>query len=251
MTHSRVKQRRSDKLESRFLVPEEGGFAAKLALYLFKVNNQLRHYQGRVWYTGTKSDSLRNQPMGKNMVSKLPHEIASFLNLPDPSLYTFHSFRRTSASSAADGGSSSAQMTDFFGWKNPAMCQEYVSTSKPAITSMAKKLAGDVPLFNMEDPEVEVDVELEVVQDMENDPMMVESNDVMFSIEEDPKMYAAAGLPLPAAMPTVTPAFTSSATPLDVGPAVKHVIESLSDIKGENVNIKVVVVTGNNTTMYF
>ena len=83
VTHSRVKQRRSDKLESRFLVPEEGGFAAKLALYLFKVNNQLRHYQGRVWYTGTKSDSLRNQPMGKNTVSKLPHEIASLLNLPD------------------------------------------------------------------------------------------------------------------------------------------------------------------------
>jgi len=68
ITHSRVKQRRSDKLESRFLVPEAGGFAAQLALYLFKVNNQLKNYQGRVWFTGTKSDSLRNQPMGRNMV---------------------------------------------------------------------------------------------------------------------------------------------------------------------------------------
>jgi len=98
---------------------------------------------------------------------------------------------------------------------------------------------------------VEVDVELEVVQDMENDPMMLESDDVMFSMEEDPEMYAAAGLALPAATPTATHTFTCTATPQDVGPAVKHVIESLSDIKGENVNIKVVVVTGNNTTMNF
>jgi hypothetical protein len=46
ITHFRVKQRRSDKLESRSLVPEEGGYAAQLALYLGKVNNQLKKYQG-------------------------------------------------------------------------------------------------------------------------------------------------------------------------------------------------------------
>ena len=34
ITHTRAKQRRSDKLDSRFVVPEEGGFAAQLALYL-------------------------------------------------------------------------------------------------------------------------------------------------------------------------------------------------------------------------
>jgi hypothetical protein len=39
ITHNRVKRRRSDKLETRFVVPETGGYAAQLALYLFKVNN--------------------------------------------------------------------------------------------------------------------------------------------------------------------------------------------------------------------
>jgi hypothetical protein len=51
ITHNRVKQR-SDKLESRFIVPETGRYAAQLALYLFKVNNQLKHYQGRVSVVG-------------------------------------------------------------------------------------------------------------------------------------------------------------------------------------------------------
>jgi len=58
ITHSRVKQRSSEKLESRFLVPDAGGFAAQLGLYLFKVNNQLKTCQGRVWFTGTKSEML-------------------------------------------------------------------------------------------------------------------------------------------------------------------------------------------------
>ena len=36
--------------------------------------------------------------MGKNSVLKVPHEIAALLKLPDPSEYTFHSFRRTAIS---------------------------------------------------------------------------------------------------------------------------------------------------------
>jgi hypothetical protein len=89
-------------------VPDAGGYAAQLDLYLFKVNNQLKKYQGKVWFTGTKSEMLRTQTMGKNMIAKVPHEIATLLSLPDSSLYTFHSFRRTSVSSAADDGSSTA-----------------------------------------------------------------------------------------------------------------------------------------------
>ncbi len=97
--HSRVKQR--SRLESRFLVPDAGGFAAQLGLYLSKVNNQLKMCQGRVWFTGTKSEMLKSLPLGKNMISRVPYDIATVLSLPDPSLYTFHSFRRTSSASAA------------------------------------------------------------------------------------------------------------------------------------------------------
>jgi hypothetical protein len=99
ITHSRVKQR--SRLESRFLVPDAGGFAAQLGLYLSKVNNQLKKCQGRVWFTGTQSEMLKSLPLGKNMISRVPYDIATVLSLPDPSLYTFHSFRRTSSASAA------------------------------------------------------------------------------------------------------------------------------------------------------
>ncbi len=109
----------------------------------------LKLYQGRVWawHTGTKSKLLKNAPMGRNMVWRVPHELATRLGLPDPDLFTFHSFRRTSATSAADGGSSTAQITYFFGWKNVSMCQEYVSSSKPAIKSMATWRASLLPTW--------------------------------------------------------------------------------------------------------
>ena len=238
VTHSRVKQRRSDKMESKFLVPDAGGYAAQFSLYLFKVNNQLKKFQGRVWYTGTKSEMLKSQPMGRNMVANSPHEIAVRLSLPDPSLYTFHSFRRTSATSAADGGSSTAQMTDFFGWKSPNMCQEYVSSSKPAVTSMAKTLAADVMEvevvqetqdFNMQEVEVELEVDL-----------AEEAVDPLFVLAEDFEMYAAAGLPIP-----------NISKSIDVGGVIKNVMSSVPDMSGANVTFKIVVNTGNNSTMNF
>ena len=57
ITHSRKKQR-SDKMSTKFLVPQEGGYADLLAVYLDKVKSQLDKFTGRVWYTGLKTDLL-------------------------------------------------------------------------------------------------------------------------------------------------------------------------------------------------
>ncbi len=74
------------------------------------------------------------------------------------------------------------------------------TSSKPAITKMAQTLAAYPENFSMEDPDVEMEVEVEVAE----------------------------------------------------VPEVKAVISSVGDMKGANVNIKVVVVSGNsNTTMNF
>ena len=54
--------------------------------------------------------------------------------------FTFHSFRRTSATHAADSGATANQLMDFFGWANSKVAQEYVSTSKSAVKNMAAKL---------------------------------------------------------------------------------------------------------------
>jgi hypothetical protein len=105
--------------------------------------------------------------MGKNKVSDVPHEIAKFLSVPECDKYTFHSFRRTAATSTADAGSSTEQLIDFFGWKNGSMCQEYISSSKPAIVGMASRLGGFEALS--QDPVMEVE------EEMEKDPLDTKS----------------------------------------------------------------------------
>jgi hypothetical protein len=173
-------------------------------------------------------------------MAKLPQEIATLFSMPNPALYSFHSFRRTSATSAADGGSISAQMTDFFGWKNPSMCYEYMSSNKPAITSMANTLAVHEDKFSMEDVEVEYEDMEEPKEDLS-----------MFHLEEDPDMYAAAGLPLPVPVPVSVPVSVATSNH-DIEGTVQRVMSSAAVTTGANVNIKIVVVSANtNTTMNF
>ena len=66
--------------------------------------------------------------------------MARILQKSDITKYTFHSFRRSSATAAADNGATVQQMQDFFGWKSASMTMEYISTSKSAVQSMASSL---------------------------------------------------------------------------------------------------------------
>jgi hypothetical protein len=92
------------------------------------------------------------------------------------------------------------------------------------------------------------DVEVEVAEETEN-TQKEELDELMFEFEEDPEMYATAGLPPPTPyMPTCN---VVSSKPIDPEATIKNVMSSISDIKGANIYIKVVVVTGNNTTMNF
>ena len=143
VSHSRAKQR-SDKRESKFCVPasEDFNWASLLAGYLNKIATELEQFTGRVWWTGRKEGHYIKIPMGKNMVASVPNLIASYLGKADPTRYSFHSFRRSSATAAADGGSTPQQMMDFFGWSNSNMPNEYISTSNAQVSNMAMKLAS-------------------------------------------------------------------------------------------------------------
>jgi hypothetical protein len=83
ITHSRVKQC-SDQWDSVFLVPAHGVFADRLGMYLGKVNSNLNKFTGWVWWTGTKGEMLRATPIGKNMIGKVPRDVATRLKLPKP-----------------------------------------------------------------------------------------------------------------------------------------------------------------------
>ena len=165
--HSRSKQR-TDKLATKFDVPnnkdgeeddeddddddedeeeqrlegEEGfDWAGCLNQYVTMVKEELGKHSGRVFYTGRKDGSLTKQVMGRNMVSDVPHLVANWLGKENPEDYTFHSFRRSSATAAADRGATAQQMVDFFGWKSHAMTSEYISTSDHQLDKMAKRLS--------------------------------------------------------------------------------------------------------------
>ena len=62
------------------------------------------------------------------------------LGLEQPEAYTFHSFRRTAATATAEAGASAQQMRDYFGWKNPNMANEYISTTKRSVKQMAERM---------------------------------------------------------------------------------------------------------------
>ena len=94
-----------------------------------------------MFWTGTHG-SFTNVPMGKNTISMIPRQVADLLGKEDPSKFTFHSLRRSSATVAADNGATVAQLMDFYGWKNGKMPQEYVSSSKASVKSMANRLQG-------------------------------------------------------------------------------------------------------------
>ena len=176
--------------------------------------------------------------MGKNSVSKVPHEIAALLNLPDPSKYTFHSFRRTSATRAADAGATTEQLVDFFGWKNASMCQEYISSSRPAVVGMANRLSGSGVNTQVE-PRID-DIggggvtglgDLSQTQPQQEDNM----DTIIAEMEEDEDMFQEAGIP------TKT-VFKDKATGQQgvVEASIRQTISALPVAKGAN--IKVIVV---------
>ena len=143
ITHSRAKQR-SDARETKFLVPRSHSgpnYAGILEEYLSAVRNVIGKVTGRMWFCG-RNDIFIQSPMGKNYLSNVPHEMAMRLSLENPANYTFHSYRRSAATMAANEGASGLQMQQNFGWKNIHMAQEYISTSKVAIKDVASKLAG-------------------------------------------------------------------------------------------------------------
>jgi hypothetical protein len=79
-------------------------------------------------------------------------------------------------------------MADFFGLEEPQQVPgvRYVSSSKPAITNMAKMLAAHPEKFNIEDPEVG--------GGGGGGGGGGQCDEFMFAMEEDPEMYAAPSL---------------------------------------------------------
>ena len=69
------------------------------------------------------------QFIGKHKFSKMPNEIALFLELENPETYTGHTFRRTAATLLAQSGVSMLRLKNLGGWKSDSTAQGYCDDS--------------------------------------------------------------------------------------------------------------------------
>ena len=69
------------------------------------------------------------QPIGINTMGQIPKQISTCLSLPDPQLYTGHSFRRTSATLLVDGGGDLTDLKRHGGWKSSTVAKGYINES--------------------------------------------------------------------------------------------------------------------------
>jgi integrase len=68
-------------------------------------------------------------PVGINNIGSIPSKIATFLNLPNPSQYTGHCFRRSSATLLANRGGDLLTLKRHGGWKSGTVAESYVADS--------------------------------------------------------------------------------------------------------------------------
>lgn len=72
------------------------------------------------------NEACYNQPVGVNTISKIPFQIAKFLKLSQPTLYTGRCFRRTAASLLVDAGGDITQFKRHGGWTNSTVAGGYL-----------------------------------------------------------------------------------------------------------------------------
>ena len=83
-----------------------------------------------------------NQVVGINTFGKIPSEIAKYLHLENPSLYTGHCFRRSSATLLADTGADILSLKRHGGWRSSTVAEGYVEDSIQNKTSIAQQILG-------------------------------------------------------------------------------------------------------------
>ena len=114
------------------------------------------------------------------------------------------------------------------------MCQEYISSSKPAILGMASRLGGSEALSHLsQDPVMEVE------EEMEKDPLDTKEYIVL---EEDSEMYAMAGIEL---VPVPAPVQER------IESTIRQAMSSVPTLNGANVNVKIVVLNDNSGNLTF
>lgn len=100
------------------------------------------HQRFFVYY---KRGKCTKQCVGINSFGKMPSEIAAFLRLPNPELYTGHSFRRSSATLLANSGEGLTDIKRLGGWKSSTVAEGYIEESTSYKKGLSNKILNCSP----------------------------------------------------------------------------------------------------------
>ncbi|XP_044756309.1 uncharacterized protein LOC123314913, partial [Coccinella septempunctata] len=82
------------------------------------------------------------QPVGVHKIAGVPRVVAQFLGLENPSSYTGHCFRRTSATILANSWATMESIKRLGGWRSSTVAEGYIDESENTKISVATRILG-------------------------------------------------------------------------------------------------------------
>lgn len=98
------------------------------------------HVKSSRLFLNFQKGKCTTQVVGKGTIGKWPIKIAEHLKLENPTNYTGHSFRRTSATLLANKGVDILGLKRHGGWKSSAVAESYVEDSLQNKIKFAEKI---------------------------------------------------------------------------------------------------------------
>lgn len=123
-----------------FVVSNEVNNGIFLSLYRKYARLRKPETPHRRFFVYFKNGLCTVQCVGVNTFGKMPSNIASYLNLPNPELYTGHSFRRSSATILANSGEDITNIKRLGGWKSTSVAEGYLEDSTTHKKNMSNKI---------------------------------------------------------------------------------------------------------------
>lgn len=113
-------------------------------LELFHKYARLRpqHVTHDYFFVAYRNQKCTVQRVGIHSFGKMPANVAEYLGLPNPELYTGHCFRRTSATLVADAGADLVTLKRLGGWGSSAVAESYIEDSIEKKKKVANLIMG-------------------------------------------------------------------------------------------------------------
>lgn len=131
-----------NKTSRSFVVPS-GTFYETCKKYI-TLRQKVQNPPNDRFFLNFQNDKCTRQVVGVNKLGSVPERVAKFLKLPQPSQYTSHSLRRTSATVLVDAGADLVELKRHGGWKSSTVAEGYIGDSLNNKTVIGNKICQSI-----------------------------------------------------------------------------------------------------------